>query len=162
KQGDIQACTWLCNRSIAANHPEQSITPLKTCWSNVKTGRLPVSTRDRALLEGDLALALMLALKIDEAAPLFQDVFVLDYQCVPAHLALALWLQDKQRDSAAVHELKVVTTLEPNNDLAWYLMSHLYVNHNQLDEGRAAAQKAIAINPKVASYWQELGDSYGY
>jgi len=160
--GDVAACDALSRTAIALKRPEKAIEPLVDCWRGVVTGRLSLPPAQRARIAGNLGLMLMLALRIDEAPPYFQEALRQDMKCVPAHVALALWLQSKRFEDGAMDELRAATQLDPRNDMAWFLMAHLFNENNMLDQAREMAQKAIAINPKVASYWQELGDSYGY
>ena len=156
------ACTTLGQKLIAAKHPEQALGPLQNCWARISTPQSQVPAPEQANVAGTLAEALMLSNRVSEAPTYFREAIHRDSDCVPAHLAFAFWLQNMQIDQLALNEVKIVTVLDPRNDLAWFLMAHLYNGNNSVEQARAAARKAIAINPKIPSYWQELGDSYGY
>ena len=159
---DVNACSVLSRRAIQERHTEMAIPALQTCWERVRSGRVPATTTQKAEIIGDLALADMLSGRHEEAPPLFSTATQLDYGCVPAHIAAALWLIGQNQDAHALHELEVATTLEPKNELAWLLTAHIYDQNNRLKEGREAIQKAIALNPKNPTCWQESGDNYGY
>lgn len=162
KGEDLHSCAVLMRRAIEARHTEVAVPALQACWDRIRAGSLSATTIEKADIIGNLSLAAMLSGRQDEAPSLFDPAMKLDYGCVPAHIAYSLWLTGRSEDARAMHELQIATTLEPRNDLAWFLTAHILDQNNRLPEGLDAIQKALAINPSNPSCWQELGDNYGY
>ncbi len=159
---DVAACTALGQRLIAARAPQDAVDPLSAAVNHLELHPADVSPKERAALVGTLAESLMLAGRGREANTYFTQAIKLDDECIPAHLAFAYWLEGLHNNALAKNELKIVTTLDPRNDMGWFLFAHIYNGENVLDKARDCANKAIAINPKMPNYWQELGDTYGY
>ena len=159
---DLSACTALARRAIAESAAERAITPLREAWERVQRGEVRASTQAKAELIGNLALVSLLSERIEEARPLYMTAVQLSFEAAPGHLAYAFDLVGQGAEQRALHELQVVTTIDPRSDLAWFLTGHIYNQNNYLEKGRDAVRRAIAINPNVASYWQELGDSFAY
>jgi tetratricopeptide (TPR) repeat protein len=159
---DVAACIEYGRRMVEARSPQEAIDPLHAAVNHLAAHSTGVTVKQRAALSGTLAEALMLAGRGSEANAYFADAIKMDDECVPGHLAFAFWLEGLHNNALAKNELKIVTTLDPRNGMGWFLLAHIYNGENTLDKARDCAQKAIAINPKLPNYWQELGDSYGY
>jgi tetratricopeptide (TPR) repeat protein len=65
----------------------------------------------------------------------------------------------------AINFLSQEVKAVPNNDLAWTNLAQCYINSNQLEEGKAAAEKALDISPDdvqsnnlLGMYWLRKND----
>ncbi len=65
----------------------------------------------------------------------------------------------------AIDRLKKEVETVPDNEIAWANLAQAYLNSNQLEEAKAAAEKALAINPDdvqsnnlIGLYWLNKGD----
>jgi tetratricopeptide (TPR) repeat protein len=159
---NIFACSILTRKSIGARRTEQAWEPLEIAWRKVESGAAAVTPQRKAELAGSIALAYMLSGRTEEAPRFFTRASDLDAGNVNARLAAAFWLSAEERYSDAMRELELITKLDPKDDLAWFLMAHVYNENNLVQKGREAAQRAVSLNPGFPSYWQELGDSYAY
>src|SRR5579884_497708 len=161
-QHDLAACTLLGNRLIRARQAERAVAPLKECLNAIQAGSVHASTAEKAQVLGVLGLALALSNQVPESASYFRPAIYQDFNCAPAHLAFAFWLNSNNAYAIALKELDTTLTLDPDNDLAWFLRAHIYNNNKEPEKARDAAQKAIALNPSFPNSWQELGDAFGY
>ncbi|MBK8967461.1 MAG: tetratricopeptide repeat protein [Lewinellaceae bacterium] len=65
----------------------------------------------------------------------------------------------------AIDRLKKEVESVPDNEIAWANLAQAYLNSNQLEEAKAAAEKALAISPDdvqsnnlIGLYWLNKGD----
>jgi len=68
--------------------------------------------------------------------------------------------------NTAIELLKKEVEAVPDNELAWANLAQAYLNTNQLEEAKAAADKALAISPDdvqannlIGLYWLNKGDA---
>lgn len=91
----------------------------------------------------------------DQALASLKQAVDLDPDYEEARSSYAAALLDAGDLDDAVRQLDVVTRREPGRGMAWYLLSQAYYRKGDFPDGKAAAEKAIAITPKNAEahYW---------
>jgi Tfp pilus assembly protein PilF len=68
--------------------------------------------------------------------------------------------------AGAIERLKAETSLVPDNELAWANLSQAYLNSDQLEESKAAAEKTLEIAPNdvqasnlIGMYYMQKNDA---
>lgn len=76
------------------------------------------------------------------------------------HYLLAEALERDLHMEAAIEELRESVRLDPSMHEAWGRMALYLVNLTRYNEARAAAERALALDPSVSHYHWVLGDAY--
>jgi len=90
-----------------------------------------------------------------DALTAFKQAIETDPDYVEARSSYAAALLDAGDMDEAVRQLNVVTQREPDNGMAWYLLSQAYARKGDNKDGKTSAEKAIAATPNNAEahFW---------
>lgn len=91
----------------------------------------------------------------DKAVAAFKKAIEIDPDYMDARSSYAAALLDQGGLDEAVRQLDVVTRRNPQDAMAWYLMSQAYARQSSFEQGRDAAQKAVKLTPAngEAHFW---------
>ena len=85
----------------------------------------------------------------------FREAISIDPDYMEARASYAGALLDTGQMDEAVRQLNVVTQREPNDGMAWYLLSQAYAREGDYADGITAAQTAVKLTPNNAEahFW---------
>ncbi len=85
----------------------------------------------------------------------FRTAIEIDPDYLEARASYAGALLDAGNLDEAVRQLNAVTQRDPNNGMAWYLLSQAYARKSSFDEAIAASRKAVQLTPHNAEahFW---------
>lgn len=91
----------------------------------------------------------------DKAVAAFKKAIEIDPDYMDARSSYAAALLDQGGLDEAVRQLDVVTRRNPQDAMAWYLMSQAYARQSSFEQGRDAAEKAVKLTPAngEAHFW---------
>ena len=86
----------------------------------------------------------------DEAEEAYWEAVALDYDNSMARQGLGDVYREKRQFEQAIENYQIVLNNQPNNVDIQYLISLSYYDNHQYEKARAAAEKALQMNPELA------------
>lgn len=102
------------------------------------------------------SLAARVQQRLDQVKKQYEDFLLKHPGHARARLAYASFLGDIGEETASREQTEKARDLDPSNPAAWNNLGNLYGHRGPVKEAFVCYEKAISLNPSVATYYQNL------
>ncbi|MGH9809981.1 MAG: tetratricopeptide repeat protein, partial [Terriglobia bacterium] len=147
-------------RAYVKEHPGDAAATERLAFACHRLGDLPAAAAafkslcgilpSSASAASNLATVLGQMQRYDDALRHLDRAITLDKGFLDARINRAQILEMRGRSADAIDDFRSVVEANPDHKLAWYRLGHVLINLGRREEGQAAFDRAIALDPDYA------------